>query len=359
MKIKTLDLLPVAIVDNTFAIGAENTSITADTSDIGYQSKFWIMAPSGYDPASGRCSNDTTIKIPMEPENKLRMDCSLAHCEYRHPVGSNATFPAVPIGQGLASPVRWLGTGAESGDHTPTYQLGWNLEQVELPIRVKTMKRRTVKVAVWPMRLNGAPNVALSEGLKSTIRTKLDQIIAYQTNAWFDVDFKNGEEADYLDGTEVVPVGDEMNIVTQYTLATGTKEKAMLSAFNDSNADIKIYLTDGVSYRLPVGTVQAGLSGYSYPSQDPTSGVYENSCIVETDGHNNDDIADSLVHEVGHILVGGGHPDQNGGAAPLPSLASDHIKRLMHSDVGHPGLLVKSEWDKAEKWLSNRTNGDN
>ncbi len=61
----------------------------------------------------------------------------------------------------------------------------------------------------------------------------------------------------------------------------------------------------------------------------------------------------TIAHEIGHVLVGEGHPNEplNPGPAQLPS--TDHSKRLMASGAfrnrGH--LLVKAEWDKAEKWL--------
>jgi hypothetical protein len=67
------------------------------------------------DPSGNLCSDDTLIKIPMEPENQLRMDCTLARSEYRHPSDSNAASPTIPIGPGAGAEVRWLGSGAESG----------------------------------------------------------------------------------------------------------------------------------------------------------------------------------------------------------------------------------------------------
>lgn len=119
LEITKLEMVPVAIADNTPATGVDDMSITADPDDIGYQSKFWIMAPCGIAPNGDRCSDDMKFKIPMDPASKLRMDCTLAHSEYCDPVGSIATSPAIPNGQGLESPVRWLGSGAEFVDHLP------------------------------------------------------------------------------------------------------------------------------------------------------------------------------------------------------------------------------------------------
>ena len=69
-----------------------------------------------------------------------------------------------------------------------------------------------------------------------------------------------------------------------------------------------------------------------------------------------DDIAFTTAHEIGHILLGGGHPDEGGGIAPLESLTLDlHKIRLMCSGpnrvVGSSRMLIKTEWDRGEQWL--------
>ncbi len=62
----------------------------------------------------------------------------------------------------------------------------------------------------------------------------------------------------------------------------------------------------------------------------------------------------SLAHEVGHVMMGGGHPNQNKGPASLHGSATH--ERLMHSATyrypeGRRELLVKKEGDKIEIWL--------
>jgi hypothetical protein len=72
------------------------------------------------------------------------------------------------------------------------------------------------------------------------------------------------------------------------------------------------------------------------------------------------DYINTMMHELGHRIVGDGHPNQGGGLAPL--VGTDRRWRLMASgDHRIPGarLIVKKEWDKAEEWLSTRPNGDN
>ena len=63
----------------------------------------------------------------------------------------------------------------------------------------------------------------------------------------------------------------------------------------------------------------------------------------------------TLAHEIGHNLVGAGHPNQNNGPAPLTD--TYHPDRLMASGgispTNTPNLMVKGEWDEAEVTLNN------
>ena len=71
-------------------------------------------------------------------------------------------------------------------------------------------------------------------------------------------------------------------------------------------------------------------------------------------------ILTTIAHEVGHVIVGDGHPNKDGGGpAPLPGTA--HRERLMYSLTPYHlsfTRLVKGEWDEAEAWFKNRPNGD-
>ncbi len=77
------------------------------------------------------------------------------------------------------------------------------------------------------------------------------------------------------------------------------------------------------------------------------------------------ELAQTVAHEIGHILVGYGHPDEEKGPAPLHG--TDRKLRIMHSgdglgEITVDGLprkpfrgnhLVEGEWDAAEAWLKN------
>ena len=74
---------------------------------------------------------------------------------------------------------------------------------------------------------------------------------------------------------------------------------------------------------------------------------------------NNTDHDQVVAHEIGHLMVGQGHPDsyslsrpEDGGNAPLQSLPIEERKKRRMCTAERTGhLLVKTEWDLAEEWL--------
>jgi hypothetical protein len=282
-------------------------------------------------------------------------------------VASTAVSPPVPIGKSKNSDVRWLGTGAETKDRTPYYQLGNNSQHVELPISVKTMKRRTVKIAVWPVNRPGTSGIFADEAGKTafenSLEAQLNVVFAYQINAWSDVSVNPNKTFDYLDGTA------SGTTATPYTIKHGTKDKAMVDEYRDAVSDINVFLISNTLYTGngadPASSV---ILGSSYPANFPGSDGRENSVVVNMSTyhtHSTDQLR-TIAHEIGHLMVGPGHPDQyleflpeTGGFAPLQSIPGEHPKRLMHSNSSSGRLLVKKEWDLAELWLINRPNGDN
>jgi len=345
-------LVPVAIRDNIEATGVDNVSITASSTDPGYQDKFWIMAPGG----GTDYTDDTHFKVTLDSPTTLTMSCN-------EPADSTSTPPLPPVPIAVPNPttlatfgsgepmVSWRGNTATTSDNTPKFLIGADQEQVDLPVRVRTMKKRTVNVTVYPVRhlkdpdasLN-VPDVHLPD--HSQLVSKLNEIIGFQTNAYFNVTYKSQVDFDYANNSE--------HLSGTYTaVALGPKEIAMLqhSDFTDVEADIIIFLMDNVKYYAE-GELA---TGWSYP---PTVGAIRNKCLVNVQGADNfprpdEAIIHTMAHEIGHLLTAGGHPDNNEGIAPLQG--TDRTKRLMCSGANSTtssNLLVKREWDAAENWLS-------
>lgn len=73
-------------------------------------------------------------------------------------------------------------------------------------------------------------------------------------------------------------------------------------------------------------------------------------------GHYDVDVISTIGHEIGHVLMGYGHPDDEDAPGPAPLVGTDRTVRLMcgHStrSLEDGRLLVKSEWEAVEDWQS-------
>jgi hypothetical protein len=71
-----------------------------------------------------------------------------------------------------------------------------------------------------------------------------------------------------------------------------------------------------------------------------------------------------MAHEIGHVIIGAGLPDDRAGSnlGPAKLPGTKHTLRLMCSGEtlnNSSRLIVKGEWDRADAWLKSRKNGDN
>ena len=357
-------LVPVEVADNTFATGVDRFSKTAHSTDIGFQKNFWIMAPAGSPPSGvGVCENDTKIFIPVDESVELVIDADKTTPDPDTISLAAVDDPATPETDETFNRVSWHGDSADSVENVIKWKFGANEPEEDLlPIKVMTMKNRTVKVAVWPVNLPLHqplfPTEALRLAFQVSLKSRLDEVFAYQTNAWFDVEVKTGVVFDYMDTALSGRI---------YTLKRGAKEKSMINSYRSGSAHINIYLIDEVDYynTNPDEPLSKRIAGASYPRGFLDPGPYVNTAVVNKSLASTAyaDSLSTISHEIGHLLVGPGHPNEyiandedSGGKAPLQSLAlTDHQKRLMCSGnqakIYYSRLLVKSEWDEAEDWL--------
>jgi hypothetical protein len=236
--------------------------------------------------------------------------------------------------------VSWHGTTSDTNDDTPAYLIGSNQEQVDLPIAVKTMKNRKFRISIFPIRKStSSPSIEMPD--KDFLISKLHKVFAFQLNAWaLEPVYKTEQVFDYdpdADGILNWP---------------STEHDQLMTRCVDPNADLIVTLIGGVAY-VAYGDVARGLAppgalavvvSTSVPISLSDLSILQNLAPTF--------YIDTMVHELGHRLIGDGHPDQGGGIAPL--VGTDRRWRLMASgDVRILGarLIVKREWDEAEKWL--------
>lgn len=170
----------------------------------------------------------------------------------------------------------------------------------------------------------------------------LNQVFAYQVNAWFDVEYKPQTDYDYdPDNDGIAPFWTKMIPMSQEAI------------YQAGNNDIRLFVIDWVSLR-ELGPNDEDLNGIAQES--PPFAVI-NAGLPGVPARPAPQVIETIAHELGHVLCGEGHPDQGGGRAPLTG--TDHSKRLMSTIITRAAgakLLVKKEWDEAEEWLKARPN---
>ena len=328
-----------SINDNRPATGVDNISNTVENLlSSGYQELPWIMAPCGGTVSVGGVSfamtNDMNINIGNSIAGPLEITCPDA----------KAT-PAVSswvTGTDLIH-TSWKGTGDTSGDKIPVFKFGTGSDQIsaELPVRVKVMKKRTVKVAVWPVHHQYSNRVVYKPD-KALLERRLNEIYGSQINVWFEVSYRAEMSSPYADkpDPEVSFYEARWSLPLETSMIQDQK-------FKEPDKSIVVFLIDNVSYYAGGGLATGG----SYPTLNKSvvNVSWDSSGVIRSD----EGIIHTIAHEIGHIMLGDGHPNVNdGGIAPLPG--TDRTKRLMCDGAdANPDskLLVKTEWDKAELWL--------
>jgi hypothetical protein len=372
--------VPVEVRDEQFATGVDDVSRQAKrkSDDPGYEEDFWVMAPSGENR-----TNETRMLISHEtaPHLKITPEVTDASITTPNPLPLSV---ATPKDSATWPAVTWHGMSAITKDAKIDWQIGspnhWL--NVTMPVKVKVMKGRTVKVAVWLVPCKTSNGVQSDPGVKPTkeqLDNHLNGVFKPQINALFDCIVTETSVLDYdvEDGTgfgapalSIKPRNGWLN-----TNNSGVGEfKILRDNHYDKTVDINVYILgqyiQGIQSSVWITSQNPNYLLTKVPDAHGLTNIATRGIVITTgiltSNNNWEGLKDTIDHEIGHVIFGPGHPDgieikpdgvvvwDHAGVAPL--LGVDPTTRLMcgglkRRDEGAT-LIVKKEWDEAEKWLS-------
>lgn len=333
--------------------GVDNISIRANnTPNNGHHSDTWIMAP---------ISRTNTVRFRSAANPSLQLHLS----------AENATFtPAV-----LDSPdqqVEITGTGTATSESDLVVKVDG--KETDCTIKVKAMKKRNVKVTVHAVGLNVVPlEIPVLPDL-NIMKNYLNSVFLPQINA----------EIFVTSGPAEVPLGWDIGESSTFELSgpgseglhegNGTfdftkadeleqEDQYINSVLRDENAQINVYvLTRNLLGWADIKPGAMSLSGAAGMTRRTPR-------VILIDGKQNE-IITTIAHEIGHCMIGYGHPDLSPldralaklpgatpperGPAPHEGVGAEEWKRRLLYSITLPvsgKTMVKSEWDAAETWL--------
>ncbi|MDB6077446.1 MAG: hypothetical protein JWO82_1193 [Akkermansiaceae bacterium] len=325
--------LPLWPSTNPIAKGLDNQSAMASRSEIftpiqrqGNKPEFWVMVPAGGSTAIRVQSAATAeTQVTLSPSGGLTVQPNkLASRDTNLLIGA----PASAAGQEYPIDLKIGSTGSSSS-----------------PLKVKVMKARVVNVQIHPISRGTSPGGVLPS--KAEMETYLNEIFKPQINAQFNV---------IIHDWQPLPPNVESGGNFYAIDPPGPGQTTVASTYA-GGGKIEVFLMGGFeTLASSGGKAPGGLNGLTNLEEHwvwlGMNHLSSGTPIGKEQWMN------TLAHEIGHVILGRGHPDDSGdivGPASLPQ--TDRKPRLMcsgtfrHSGDPDRKSLVKAEWDKAEGWL--------
>ena len=267
------------------------------------------------------------------------------------------------------------GEGENTIANNPTLKLGGRQDALNFPLKVKAIKRRTVKLAVhkvFGLDEHGNPTTPSNFPSKADLEVALNKVYGRQVNTFFAATMydEKGPAQTGIDFDFAVDNNDQKLNVKPFTnpelLAATPNAKSQGDAAT-ANIDIWV-IGGGVELMLngkPVYGAHCGEAGVGRVIIDGNLTGYSGTAVESAKL-----ILHVFAHEIGHVMMTDDHPDEQTGSAKLKWKYTDSLtadardkKRLMcsgdNSNFSNPGRqLIKREWDLIEAWLKGKKIGE-
>ncbi|MEI6178648.1 MAG: hypothetical protein WCS43_17280, partial [Verrucomicrobiota bacterium] len=323
------------------AKGIDRLSSLASDGD-GKSDEFWITAPIGGD--------STVVRF-----------LTAAHTPHTIGMTANPHFSDTLVAPDEFSTI--TGAGTTSEDVPVTFKISGTMEADNHPVRLKVMKKRTVKVVLHEVmgrdKENGNPIHPVFMPDPTNLASYLNQVYGPQVNVNFEVVSPPFVEAGPGDANN----DGMLDITFAADVSAGTTNAKVGAPGSDFNIDV--WVLGGVSLVTPVQSIRYE---HVYGTTLPTHAVMGRRILVDGDmvgfkqvpaGSQRHHLHFTIAHEIGHVMTDDVHPGDQGykseliwGCGPDP-----HMKRRLmcsgtEADHAHPEVcLIKKEWDRIETWL--------
>ncbi|MCF7676091.1 MAG: hypothetical protein K9M97_12150 [Akkermansiaceae bacterium] len=345
-SLKSLAAMPVLLEDDAEATGTDSFSLGGNTwfPLQGTQEKSWVMVPLGGPSATFKLRSlaSATNALTLDAGDLLfangtgttEVNEPVAMLSLQAPVPADpATEPKVASGAAVNIGLK-LGTAGCVSD----------------PLAGYVMKERTVKVNVYKVIKQTPAEPDNPPGLMDTPPDEPDfgtQLASHLTNI-----FKPQINANFQ--VNVIPI--------PLTLNWDRNNDGVFqpNVSEDQQSPEQELILGARPAGQPVSNIDVFILGTSVGFAGAawgTTAVLQRNCWIVGDAlgiRTLETMKRTIAHEIGHVIVGAGHPDNGTSEFILPG--TDYTPRLMSNvpaQTTNPGvLLIKAEWEKVEAWMA-------
>jgi hypothetical protein len=327
--VSTMMGIPIRLQTGGNAIGVDNLSVTGRESSwttpimlAGNKKEFWVMVPAG---------GSLTFDLESAASNHTPLTVESAN---------GIAFAPASVSSGTVAMTVSATASLAGQEHDVEFGVG-NVASATVPLKIKVMKDRSVSLSVYPLKRPSHAGAVPALPTQAEIENYIDGIFKPQIGVDFAVTVHPVSEMTDDPGP-IFDVKDPPYPRQRDIAGTRLEGKIRMFVMLDHN---ELWADAGSFY-----------SGYANPDNNYAwIGVKR---LKEGTPEGVERWMHTFAHEIGHILIGAGHPDVDNSPGPACLPLSNKSVRLMYSGslssdpVSIRRWIVKSEWDVADAKLA-------